>query len=107
MVIEEYTEIIQFIMQDHTDTDTYKYEEETLKIRLRHWLSYFLIFKEKISMYVHIFVFHYFRQSSKKKNLWQKQLLQKQNRMEFIYHKGEFDELPASNIDIDVIYNVY
>ena len=49
---------------------------------------------------------YYFRQSSKKKNLWQKQLLQKQNRMEFIHHKGRFDELPESNIDIGLIFTV-
>ena len=58
MVIEEYSELIQFIMKDHTDSDTYKYDEENLKIRLRNWLTYFLILKEDISVYIHIFVFH-------------------------------------------------
>ena len=58
MVIEEYSELIQFIMKDHTDSDTYKYDEENLKIRLRNWLTYFLILKEDVSVYIHIFVFN-------------------------------------------------
>ena len=49
---------------------------------------------------------HYFRNTNKQTKSVTTQLLQKQNRMEFINYRGTLDEIPESNIDISVIYEV-
>ena len=55
-ILIEFYDIFNFIKQDHTD----QYDEESLKKRLKNWLSYWLRVSdnEKLTPYLHIFINH-------------------------------------------------
>lgn len=60
IINQEYYDLMEFIMKDHTDTADYTYDEESLIKRLKNWLSFYIILTNDnlITPYVHIFVNH-------------------------------------------------
>lgn len=60
IINQEYYDLMEFIMKDHTDTADYTSDEESLIKRLKNWLSFYIILTNDnlITPYVHIFVNH-------------------------------------------------
>ncbi len=60
IINQEYYDLMEFIMKDHTDNADYTYDEESLIKRLKNWLSFYIILTNDnlITPYVHIFVNH-------------------------------------------------
>jgi len=76
-LLKEFYDIFIFIKQDHTDN----FDSADLKKRLIKWLEYCLRLDQKITPYIHIFVFHVpeFIQKYKNLTLYSMQGLEKRN----------------------------
>ena len=112
-----FREILAIIKRDNSNN----FDKNGLIVRLRDWLSDFIIVEPKITPYIHIFCFHvpefievhgdlnlfsmqglehlnhfskvnYFRQTNHNKNTFTSTLLEKMNRIEFIHLGGKLND---------------